>query len=288
MPEIVAVDIGGTKIAVAQVIDGAVVERTQSPTPATADGVVAAVASMVAAFGGPTWVGVAATGVVRKGVMYGPNRATIEGWWGYPLESRLSAATGAEVRVVNDAQAAAWGEYVAGTAGDSPDMVYVTVSTGIGAGVVLDGRLVGGATGVAGHLGHTCVDPTGEPCACGRRGCLEGVASGRAIERRAAAAWGGRPSARLVLERAGAGDPAARHIIDSTVTSLASALADLAALLDPSVVVLGGSVGFNAEFAASLARAISFVPEWCRPRPVPAQLGRDAGLVGVARLVHGG
>lgn len=130
-------------------------------------------------------VAVASTGIIHEGVLTSINPSNLGGLAQFPLVASLSAMTDLPVTAINDAQAAAWAEFCA--LPDNDDMVFLTVSTGVGGGVVLNGKLQTGRGGLAGHLGHTQADPAGPLCGCGRRGCVEAIASGRGI---AAAAHG--------------------------------------------------------------------------------------------------
>lgn len=284
LPPVVAVDIGGTKIAAGLVVGGSVVGRSTVPTPGRAGDVVDAVASAVTAWAGAGTVAVATTGWVRDGVVLGPNRGVIEGWYGFELRSALQWATRRTVRLYNDGVAAAWGEYRHGAARGEPSSLFVTVSTGVGGGIVIDDRSVLGSSGFAGHVGHVVVDPDGPACGCGRRGCLEVTASGRAIERRAFEAVGERLEARTVLERAAAGDEALEVVLAHAVRCMRRGLGDLQAVLAPHVVVLGGGVGSNPCYRRRLLAAVDDEPEPFRPNVRPARLGHDAALVGAADL----
>lgn len=334
MAETLAIDIGGTKIAMGWVDGPAVRARLEAATPKRADDIVARVTQMVlelhqgaatapvsatpstpaastaatpstpssaaeartdttsssgsgAPTANPAAIAVAATGAIHEGVAYGPNRDTIEGWYGFALEARLSQALQAPVFLLNDAHAAAWGEYRCGPARAARSMAFVTVSTGVGAGVVVDGSLLLGARGFGAHLGHMIVDPEGPACGCGRRGCLEMVGSGRAMERDARQAFGRDMSAAELLRLEESGDPAAAAIASRAARAVARALANLVALIDPERVVIGGGVGLNQRFGTLLHQALEAEPAWCRPSLERASLGVDAGLVGIADLAAG-
>ena len=204
----IGVDVGGTKIA-AGVVDqqGTVLDRVRVHTPAVTEeavdeGIVDAVLDLVerhAVIG----VGVAAAGFVdarRSAVRFAPNLP----WRDHPLRDLLTARIGLPVVIENDANAAAWGEFRFGAGADTQDMILVTVGTGIGGGIVLDGRLLRGAWGVAAEIGHIQMVPNGRPCGCGNRGCWEQYASGTALLRDVRAAVGADPAAgRTLLELAG-------------------------------------------------------------------------------------
>ena len=176
-----AIDIGGTKLAAA-LVDGdlQIHQRRELPTPAskTPDALRAALLALVAPLASQArQVAVASTGIIREGTLQAINPQNLGGLLHFPLVSGLTEITGLPALAVNDAQAAAWAEYHA--LGESiDDMVFITVSTGVGGGVVSDGVLRMGHEGLAGHLGHTLADPGGPRCGCGRVGCVEAIASG--------------------------------------------------------------------------------------------------------------
>ena len=277
MATILAVDVGGTKLAAARVgDDGTVAARSARPTPAGADEEVlfAALLDAVAEVrdGAEVAVGVGCGGpMARGGAEVSP--LNIPGWRRFPLRGRLEGALDLPVHVDNDAKALALGEGWVGAAAGSADYLAMVVSTGVGGGIVLDGRLLDGAAGNAGHIGHVIVEPEGRRCACGGRGCLEAEASGTAI-----AARTGRPPAEATLEeRARCG------------TLVGRAVASVANLLDLRLAVVSGSValGFGADlFHAAQAE----LDERARldfsagARVIPGGLGADGPLVGAAAV----
>lgn len=288
---ITAIDIGGTKIAVARVEAGRVVGRHQVPTPRTgrgddlADAVAGAVGIVTPR---PRRVGIATTGIVTGGRLTALNPVTLPVEDGYPLVDALVARFGVRALAVNDAQAAAFHESRQ-SAGIGPGrLAFVTVSTGIGAGLVFDGRLQVGGRGLAGHAGHIVVDRDGPVCGCGRRGCVETIASGTAIAERAAQATGRPMSAPDVFAAARAGDPACATVLDEAVAALAAMIADLVAACDLDLVRLGGGVGLAPGLLERLEVAVAGLPAVYR-RPIEAARGgAEAGLLGVAALLEQG
>jgi glucokinase len=275
---VLAVDIGGTKVAAARVdSSGRITDRHAVPTPQASDpeDVWRAVAAVVGAAlaAGP----VAACGCGCGGPM-APGGAAVSplnigAWRDFPLLARLEAVTGGPAFVDNDAKALALGEGWRGAAAGQRDYLAMVVSTGVGGGIVLDGRLLDGALGNAGHIGHVIVDPDGAPCVCGARGCLEAVASGPSIERRT-----GRPAAEA--------DPAVRA---ETGRFVGRAVADVANLLDLRLAVVAGSValGFGDVFfraAQAELDASARLDFSVGARIVPAGLGADGPLVGAAAV----
>lgn len=284
-PIVLALDIGGTKIAAARVSGGRVLTRREVPTPAQRgpQAVVRAALDLLTEWcADAEAVGVASAGVIHEGRVVRSNPRILPGWTGLDLAGIFRRATGLPVRVLNDAQAAAWGEYRHGAGRGLRSVAFVTVSTGVGAGLVIDGRLVTGRTGLAGHLGHTQADPRGEVCGCGRVGCVETVASGAALVRAAQAQLGVPLDPRSLLERAAGGDVWGIRVVEEAVGALAQALGNLQALVDPELVILGGGVGQNPVYRESLLRALETLPEPFRPRLGEPLLGADAGLVGAA------
>ena len=295
-PLFAAVDIGGTKIAGALVDgDGRLRHRLQLPTPAAEPGaaVLAVVHKVLDQLAGtPDWSAVTAVGIGSAGPVDladgTVSPVNIPGWRGFPLV----AARDLPVRLAGDGVAMAAAEHWQGAARGADNALCLVVSTGVGAGLVLDGAVRPGPSGNAGHLGHITVDLDGEPCPCGSRGCLEGLASGTAIARRALAdGWrppGGDRTARAVAVAAAGGDPVALASFDRAAQALAAGIAATAALVDLHRVVVGGGVAAAGEVLfAPLARhldryaALSYVRGLDVRR---AELGTDAGLIGAAAL----
>jgi glucokinase len=199
----------------------------------------------------------------------------IHGWHRFPLRERLADIVGLPVAVDNDAKALALGEGWLGAARGSTDYLAMVVSTGVGGGIVLDGRLLDGSGGNAGHIGHLVVEPDGRPCVCGGRGCLEAEASGTAI-----AAMTGRPAADA--------DAATRRRCG---TMVGRAVASVANLLDLQLAVVAGSValGFGDEFFGAAREEVRLRCglEFARSSRIePAGLGADGPLIGAAAVVR--
>jgi predicted NBD/HSP70 family sugar kinase len=282
-----AIDIGGTKTAAALVEGGRVLERREVATPPApgADALLGAAEAaarplLAASAGGP--VGVASAGLAVGGSLRAVNTATFRLPEPVPFAAMLGARLGGRpVRLLNDGTAAAWGEHRHGAGRGAASLVFVTISTGVGGGLVVDGRPLSGRQGLAGHLGFLGVAPDGPACGSGRRGTLESLASGRAIERDAAVALGRPVSARELFGLRGR-DPRADAVIGRAAEVAARALADLAALLDPDLVVVGGGVGLAPGYLGLVEAALAREPALFRPPLAPAALGADAGLVGAA------
>src|SRR5699024_8269626 len=259
----IGVDIGGTKIAAGVVDgDGEIIAATTRSTPATDAALIeAAVADAVAELRSEhavVGVGVGAAGFVgadRRTVNFAANLA----WRQHPLAEEIERLTGLPVVIENDANAAGWAEYRFGAATGAAHMLMVTVGTGLGGALVMDGRLVRGSAGFAGEIAHMTAVPDGQWCGCGRRGGLEqytaGTALGRAAKRRAApgdpllgplmqAAGGAKKEidGPLITRLAQQGDPGARELIAEIGSWLGMGMASIATLLDPEVIVVGGGV----------------------------------------------
>jgi len=308
----IGIDVGGTKI-LGGVVDeeGKVLEELRVVSPATdVTAIVAAISRLVADLAGRhavEAVGVGAAGYIDKArsvVMFAPNLA----WRDLDLRAELEASVGIPFVIENDANAAAWGEFRYGAGEDVEDLLLVTVGTGVGGGLVHDGRLFRGGYGVGGEVGHMRVVPDGVPCGCGNLGCLESYASGTALVREArAAASTGAPLAGTLLDRAGgdpasitgplitecarAGDPFCVEQLARLGTWLGEGIASAAALLDPGVVVIGGGVSAAGDLLLDPVRAAferQLTGRGHRPLAEvrPALLGNRAGLIGAADLAR--
>lgn len=279
-----ALDIGGTKIAAAQVIGGQCVERRQLPMPDNEADFLGTVRALCEGRPAFEQIAVAVTGYTDGHTVRGVNGSIIPFWNAFPLGPRLQALLGCRVLILNDAQAAAWGEYTVRSRADCRDLLFMTLSTGVGAGLVLDGRLRTGTQGLAGHFGHASL-PSAEPllrCGCGRLGCLETLASGTALARRATAAYGRAMTAQQLFQQADAGDARAGHLLNDAARAVAEAIANAQAQLDLQQVLLGGSVGLAPGMAERVQAALADLPALFQLPVERARLGADAGLVGVA------
>jgi N-acylmannosamine kinase len=224
---------------------------------------------------------VASTGIVHNGILTSINPSNLGGLAQFPLVEFLSAITDLPVMAINDAQAAAWAEFCA--LPDEDDMVFLTVSTGVGGGVVLNGKLQRGSGGLAGHLGHTLADPKGPLCGCGRRGCVEAIASGRGITAQAQGELAGL-DAKTIFSR----DTAqARKLVANSAQTLARLIADAKAITDCQVVVVGGSVGLAQGYLPLVAEYLSQEPDVYQVSLRAAHYRHDAGLLGAALLAQG-
>lgn len=308
-PVRIGVDVGGTKV-LAGVVDarGNVLRTARRATPGrrvdvarVEDAVVDAVleAADGARIGG---VGVAAAGFVDgpgERVMFAPHLP----WQGEPVRARLAARWRAPVVLDNDANCAALAEWAYGAARGARSTVLVTMGTGIGGAVVIDGHLVRGANGMAGEFGHMQVVPGGQRCECGGQGCWEQYSSGNALVRYARDRMGSQPSVLeeicggqpelltgpMVTAAAEEGDLVARQAFASVGDWLGVGVANLVAAFDPEVVVVGGGVSAAGDkllepARTALVRSLVGAGHRVVPPLVPALLGPEAGLVGAAEL----
>ncbi len=308
----IGVDIGGTKAAVGVVDEcGQVIARTQRMIAGKA--VEAALAEMVnlisevRAQHEVTAVGIGVAGLLdstRTGVAFAANLA----WVDVPLGEIVSASTHLPTLIEGDANCAAWGEYRFGAARHEAHLVMLTVGTGVGGGVIDDGSIRHGATGLASEVGHLQIDPDGLACECGARGCLEQYASGKALVTRAQELCHVQPSragglfalgdgtpqgicGEHVTEAARRGDPLAAEAFRGVADWLGRGLAVLTAVLDPGCFVLGGGVSDAGSILLDPVRTSyeRHLPAGNHRSPAPvrlAKLGSDAGLVGAADLAR--
>ncbi|MEV7482227.1 ROK family protein [Streptomyces halstedii] len=297
---VAALDIGGTKIAGALVDrDGSLLVRARRSTPAQedAESVMGAVGDVLAELtSSPLWAGVRALGIGSAGPVDASagtvSPVNVPGWRGFPLVERVGAVTGGvPVVLVGDGVAMTAAEHWLGAARGYDNALCLVVSTGVGGGLVLGGKLHRGPTGNAGHIGHISVDLDGGPCPCGARGCVERLASGPNIARRALEnGWrpgrDGDTTAAAVAASARAGDPVATASYERAAQALAAGIAATATLVEIDIAVIGGGVaGAGDILLAPLRRSLrtyatlSFVQ---RLTVAPALMGTDAGLVGAA------
>ena len=284
-----AIDIGGTKLAAALIDNNLQVrERRELPTPAskTPQALRAALQTLVAPLQGrANRVAIASTGIIREGALLALNPHNLGGLMHFPLTQTLEQITGLPTLAVNDAQAAAWAEYHA-LGGEYRDLVFITVSTGVGGGVVSGGKLLTGVGGLAGHLGHTLADPHGPVCGCGRVGCVEAIASGRGIAAAAEGALAG-CDAKTIFSRAGQGDEQASRLIHRSARTLARLVADVKATTDCQCVVIGGSVGLAEGYLALVEHYLAQEPWAYHVELLAAHYRHDSGLLGAALLAQG-
>ncbi len=311
---VIGIDLGGTKISTALVSDaGEIIAHDYRETLAK-EGLEAVIGRMlegarqVMAQAGVEPSQVAAVGVgapgpldIEAGVAVAP--PNLPGWDRVPLKQLIEDRLGITTFLENDANAAALGEHRFGAGQGVEHMIYVTVSTGIGGGLILDGRLYHGADGMAGEIGHMTLVPYGPLCGCGNRGCLESLASGTAIARQArervargvptlmtglAEGDPERITAKLVAEAASRGDVEAREILAEAMGYLGIGMANLVNLFNPQLIVIGGGLtNIGEALFGPVRRAIdrhAFRAQAETARVVQAALGGNVGVLGAAAV----
>ncbi len=335
VPMVVAVDLGGTQIRTAVLRGATLLSRVglltgENPTPQRImprifQAVDLALEQAKTSLDQIAGIGIGAPGPLNSytGFVYAP--PNLPGWENVPLRDLFSERFPVPIFVENDANAAALGEYMFGAGRGSRSMVYLTISTGIGGGVITDGRILEGASGTAGELGHMTVDWHGERCNCGNVGCLEHLASGTGIARYAndaimqgrsdelltfalehqphdaenekastpedaAAHTPAHITARTVALAAEAGIPVAREIIATAAEALGVGLVNIIHIFNPEKIILGGGVTLMGALLLDPARRIVEERTMMVPRKavqiVLAELGHDVGLIGAGALIY--
>ncbi len=313
---LLAIDLGGTKIVAALVSPkGEIIAREYIPTLAE-EGIEAVIGRMLAAIDSVTSkanlprssfsnIVVAAAGAIdpEKGIVTAsPN---LPGWRDVPLKEIMQKATGLEAFLINDASAAALGEHYFGVGRGVNNLIYITVSTGIGGGIIIDGKLYSGVSGSAGEIGHTTIDINGPRCNCGNIGCLEVLASGTAVAREAQRliARGAKTmltklaegeaqniTAQTVTAAAQKGDALALAIISKAATYLGIGLVNLVNIFNPEMIIVGGGMTHMGDMLLDPARQVvaerAFQLPAQRVRIVPSQLGDNAAVLGATAFIR--
>jgi N-acylmannosamine kinase len=286
---LLAIDIGGTKVAAARVENGVIFERRQQPMALDEDGFALLIDSLTALWPAPARVSVCTTGYIDRGRVHSVNLDIIKFWDGFALAELLRARFACPVTLINDGQAAAWGEYVVRqTAQARPaNLLFITLSTGVGGGLVLEHQLRVGPHGLAAHVGHAGVRLAALDgatlCGCGRHGCLEMVASGTALARQATALFG-RPISSADLFALAATDARADAMIAHAAQAVAEAISSVHMIVDLQEVVIGGSVGLADGMLERIESAMNGFALRAAPTLSAARQGGDAGLTGVIAL----
>ena len=313
---LLAIDLGGSKIVTAVVSpDGKIMAREYTLTLAE-EGAEAVIRRMIDTIDQVigqanlsrslfSTIAIAAAGAIdsKKGIVTAsPN---LPGWFNVPLKEIVKKETGLETFLINDASAAALGEYYFGAGRGVNNLIYMTVSTGIGGGIIIDGKLHVGASGSAGEIGHTTVDINGPRCNCGNIGCLEVLASGKAVAREAQKliAQGSKSimlklaegelqnvTAQTVSAAAQKGDTLALAIIRKAATYLGVGMVNLVNTFNPDMIIVGGGMSQMGEMLLEPARQVvaerAFQLPAQRVRIVRSQLGDNAGVIGAAAFVQ--
>jgi len=303
----IGVDVGGTKIAAGVVTpQGRILDEVRYPTPHSPETLIENVAKAIKEVRDGHEVGgvcLAVPGLIlasENKVIFSANLHAIEG---IPLKDELESKIGLPLSIENDGNAAAWGEFRFGAGSEADHLVFVALGTGVGGGVITDGVLMRGAQGSGGELGHVTIQATGPRCACGNHGCLEALASGTAIGRRARERAVEQPDSALgrlamrrqvlgedVTELAGEGNEVALSVLDETGRWLGVGLAGFVNVFNPEVVAVGGGAMEAGELILEAARREVLL----RARPPSrdlaevkvATLGPKSGVLGAAALAR--
>ncbi|MDQ0456333.1 ROK family protein [Rhizobium paknamense] len=305
----VGIDLGGTRVRAALISEaGRMLARAEEPTAATAgpERVLAQIRHLVDGLTsslGPIplmGIGVSAPGPIDTVSGIARDIPTLLGFSDFPLKSELQKRFDFPVTLENDGIAAAIGEWQFGAGKGRQHLVYVTVSTGIGGGVIADGRVLRGRKGMAGHVGHMSVMPDGALCPCGNRGCFEAYGSGTAFTQRARerafsceemtllGTGGSTIDSRSVFAAARAGDGLANSLIDEEAQILGRGFVSLIHMFSPDLLIMGG--GLSQEFERLRPGIQNYISQWAMPAfkdvmVTPAALGQNSGLVGAAALL---
>jgi glucokinase len=302
------VDVGGTKIAAGVVSpEGKLLNEVRYPTANARERLLSTIAEAITEVKRGYKVGgvcLAVPGFILARENKVLSAANLEAIEGIPLTGELGDRTGLQVTVENDANAAAWGEFRFGVGKDVDDLVFVTLGTGVGGGVISHGVLLRGARGTGGELGHITVQPVGPRCGCGNRGCLEALASGTAIARHAREVAEERPDSALgrlamertplgedVLDLAREGDEAALEVLREAGIWLGIGLATFVNIFDPEVIAIGGGVSEAGDLVLEPARRELRLRSHSPSRDLveirKATLGVNSGMLGAAALARG-
>ncbi|MGI9050902.1 MAG: ROK family protein [Rubrobacteraceae bacterium] len=303
----IGVDVGGTKIAAGVVTtEGKVLNEIRYPTAASRERLMSSIARAITEVKNGFEVGgvcLAVPGNIlasENKVIFSPNLHAIEG---VDLKRELEGRTGLSITVENDANAAAWGEFRFGVGSEVDNLVFITLGTGVGGGVIIDDTLLRGTQGAGGELGHMTVQATGPRCNCGNRGCLEALASGSAIQRRAREVASERPDSALgklaidrqvlgedVTKLAREGDQASLSVLEEAGLWLGIGLASLVNIFNPEVIAIGGGAAKAGDLILSRAREEVFLRARSPGRDLvevtEATLGPESGVLGAAALAR--
>jgi len=305
---LVGVDMGGTKIAIGLLsVDGKIIKETRMDTRGhegpeiVVNRVVEAVNALTEGYDIRS-IGVGVPGIVdtAKGII---EYWSTFNWQNIHLEKMLHAQLKKKVTVVNDASAATWGEFNFGAGRHADNMAFMTISTGIGGGIILERKLYNGSNMLAGEIGHVTVNPNGPLCNCGKYGCLEAYASGLSIQRHAIEAIKNRPSilsdmeqqekrpidTKMVFAAYASGDDVAQEIIDQAATYVGIVLANFIQTFNPDCIVLGGGVmKTNARFMEKIQEVTQqyVLPSYRHTYEIKrSELFENAALIGAANLI---
>jgi len=303
----IGVDVGGTKIAAAVVTpEGEILNEVRYPSSGPKERLLSSIARSINEVRDGFEVGGVCLGVPgtvsteENKLIDAPNLRAIEG---IPLKGELQERTGLTTTVENDANAAAWGEFRFGVGSEVGHLIFITLGTGVGGGVISHGVLLRGAQGSGGEMGHITIQATGPRCSCGNHGCLEALASGTAIARRAREVASEKPGSALgllaveravlgedVAELARQGDAAARSVLEETGVWLGIGLAGFVNLFNPEVIAIGGGAARAGDLILDAARREVHLRAMSPSRDFvevkEATLGAESGVLGAAALAR--
>jgi glucokinase len=307
----IGIDIGGTNIKLAlvsergQVLDRGIIETLVPEGPAAAFTRIHSAAAALARGREVAGVGVGCAGLIDVGKGVLRSSPNLSSWEGAPLGRLAKKHFDLPVTVDNDANSAAWGEVCAGGCKGANNLVFITLGTGVGGGIVSDGSIVRGASNCAGEVGHTTVDPAGPRCRCGNRGCLEAIAGSYGMIRRTRALarerrgrylskWIERErrplTPALIAEAARKGDGVAKKVLREVGEALGTAVASLVNLLNPEAVIIGGGVAKSFDLLTSHVHRVverrAFPEPASQVRIEASLLGNDASVIGAAMFAR--
>ncbi|NKB51120.1 MAG: ROK family protein [Rhizobiaceae bacterium] len=294
-PSGIAVDLGGTKISAARVTRGTVgdIIKVETDSNASTDSQITAICELIKKIGpsprggegiGGTAdnIGVAVAGRVSKdGDWYAVNSEILTQIDKVPLRKMLAQRLGQDVTVENDATAAALGEFACGAGNNSNSFAYITVSTGVGGGIILDGRPVVSGSGLAGHIGFTTSRMQGDDCGSGRTNTVESIASGRALSARATKLGHAGLSGKQVYDAHLSGAAWATQLVSDSAAAIAELSTNLKSVLDVDAAVIGGGVGLAEGYVELVEVHLQSEPPLFRPKVHRAALAENSALIGV-------
>ena len=305
------IDLGGTFVKCG-IVDGngKIIAKDKIPTGAEREYTLIArdMAELAVGLAAKSGVKIEAVGIGAPGTIDSENGVVVYSnnikWKNVPLAAEMSRLMSIATAMTNDANAAALGESYAGAGRNYKSSVFITLGTGVGGGIVLDGKLYEGGRSAGAEIGHILVKPNGRRCTCGRRGCLEAYASASALVRstkramlrdRSSALWRlvcgdvSRVDGKTAFDGMAAGDPAATRVVDEYIGYLADGIADIVNVLRPDVVLIGGGVSAQGEtllgpLRERVRRDVFGGMDYAETKILAASLGNDAGIIGAARL----
>ncbi len=281
-----SVDFGGTKISASRIINGEIVKYVESKTAgnATIDGQIYDIMQLLnqLSIQANDKISVALAGrVTKQGIWQAVNSKTLTEVTNVPLKEMLQKKLSRPVNIQNDATAAMVGEYISGAAKGYQRAAFITVSTGVGGGIIIDGNPLTSDNGLAGHIGFTSSKFATDKCGSGRQHTVESIASGNALAKIARRAGQSVNSGKDVFDAHLAGEVWATKIVIQSANAIAELCVNLNAILGLDIIAIGGSIGLAEGYLSLVMQALKHEPEIFRPKIVKAKLGKNAALIGV-------